>query len=536
MYALKTPFFRPASRPSSPAPAPAQPSRPDSGVSFERSRPLNRLSLTTFRRPSPAPAPARAATPSTLVQDGSYLEMLSLKLSEAVSRAVAQPSGPPAAHEQVSGRRPIPAGRGRALGSLIASELRATSETPHLYRAILRSLHRPLSVLLGNLSASLLPHLSSPALLVLPSTVPQAQVLNPTQLHAVAIATFAGELLETFDDFALGLDGDIRGDGLKLIREGLASLVNRVVQPFLGLMKSELHPLVESLETLAASSAGKTSPSGKTSSYLHPSIVTLQTIVPVYTKTIARYTATPISQTNLATFLISIIWRGLLALTSRPYVAPTPPSSPASLPAVVRKRRGSSTPPLAPSPGRFVIKLPSSRPPSPPVLAVSSSVTADARVLYDILNQLPRPDAHNAATRLAREAVDEAFDALKALPTFFDVVSYTSPAHSVDGIAQQLATAAQDLPTLIVLPAVLHVYGLPEMQSVPAMLGISDSDYRNGCLTGFGRAEECATAVGQRLLDILTPTLGLDTVLCKWLEVEIAEDPFPCCDQSALSR
>ncbi|KAK0212385.1 hypothetical protein DFS33DRAFT_22347 [Desarmillaria ectypa] len=526
MYALKTPFFRPASSPSSPAPAPA-PSRPDSGVSFELSRPLNRLSLTTFRRLSPAPVPARAATPTTLVQDGSYLEMLSLKLSEAVSRAVAQPSGPPAAYEQVSGRRPIPAGRGRALGSLIASELRAASETPHLYRAILRSLHRPLSVLLGNLSASLLPHLSSPALLALPSTAPQAQVLNPTQLHAVAIATFAGELLETFDDFALGLDGDIRGDGLKLIREGLTSLVNRVVHPFLGLMKSELHPLVESLETLATSSAGKSSPSGKTSSHLHPSIATLQTIIPVYTKAIARYTTTPTSQTNLATFLISIIWRGLLALTSRPYVVPTPPSSPTSLPAVVRKRRGSSTPPLTPPPGRFAIKLPSSRPPSPPALAVSSSVTADARALYDILNQFPRPDAYNTATRLAREAVNEAFNALKALPAFFDGVSSTSLARSVDDIAQQLATAAEDLPTLIALPAMLHVYGLPEMQSVPAMLGISDSDYRNGCLTGFGRAEECATAVGQRLLDILTPTLGPDTVLCKWLEVEIVEDPFP---------
>ncbi|KAK0459158.1 uncharacterized protein EV420DRAFT_1538624 [Desarmillaria tabescens] len=529
MYALKTPFFRPASRPFSPSPPPAQPSRPDSDVSFERSRPLTRLSLTTFRRPSPAPAPepARAPTATTLVQDGSYLEILSLKLSEAVSRAVAQPSGPPAVHELVSGRRPIPAGRGRALGSLIASELRAASETPHLYRAVLRSLHRPLSVLLGNLSASLLSHLSSPTLLALPSTAPQTQALNPIQLHAVAIATFAGELLETFDDFALGLDGGLRGDGLKHIREGLTSLVNRVVHPFLGLMKSELHPLVESLQALAISFTGKNSPSGKTSSHLHPSIVRLQTVIPAYSKAITRYSATPISQTNLATFLISIIWRGLLALTSRPYVAPTPPASPTSLPGVVRKRRGSYTYPPTSSPGRFAIKLPSSRPPSPPDLAVSSSVTADAQALYDILNQLPRPDARNADTRLAREAVDEAFDALKALPAFFDVVSSASPAHSVDDIVQQLATAAKDLPTLIALPTVLHVYGPSWMQSVPAMLGISDSDYRNGCLTGFGRAEECATAVGQRLLDILTPALGPGTVLCKWLEVELAEDPFP---------
>ena len=53
------------------------------------------------------------------MQDGSYLEALSLKLSEAVSKALAQPSGP--AGELLGGRRPIPAGRGQALGLLIAS-------------------------------------------------------------------------------------------------------------------------------------------------------------------------------------------------------------------------------------------------------------------------------------------------------------------------------------------------------------------------------------------------------------------------------
>ena len=55
------------------------------------------------------------------MQDGSYLEALSLKLSEAVSKALAQPSGPAPAGELLGGRRPIPAGRGQALGLLIAS-------------------------------------------------------------------------------------------------------------------------------------------------------------------------------------------------------------------------------------------------------------------------------------------------------------------------------------------------------------------------------------------------------------------------------
>lgn len=56
-----------------------------------------------------------------LVQDGSYLEVLGLKLSEAVSKALAQPAGPAAAHEQLGTRRPIPSGRGRALGAFITA-------------------------------------------------------------------------------------------------------------------------------------------------------------------------------------------------------------------------------------------------------------------------------------------------------------------------------------------------------------------------------------------------------------------------------
>lgn len=55
------------------------------------------------------------------MQDGSYLQALSLKLSEAVSKAMVQPTVPVPVGELVGGRRPIPAGRGRALGLLIAS-------------------------------------------------------------------------------------------------------------------------------------------------------------------------------------------------------------------------------------------------------------------------------------------------------------------------------------------------------------------------------------------------------------------------------
>jgi len=136
---------------------------------MDRSRPLNKLSLNTFRKPSPAPSPQPSPVPAPLVQDGSYLEMLSLKLSEAVSKALAQPTGPAPLNEQVSGRRPVPPGRGQALGALIKSyvvcqlhflvilsfinfrELTAANGNAHLQRAVLRTLHRPLSVLLTNL-------------------------------------------------------------------------------------------------------------------------------------------------------------------------------------------------------------------------------------------------------------------------------------------------------------------------------------------------------------------------------------------------
>lgn len=132
MHALKTPsFLRPASRSSSPAPA-----RPDSGVILDAlspmthsssKGPLNRLTLASRKR-SPPVAPTLSPTP-TLVQDGSYLEALGLKLSNAVSKALAQPTGAPSPGEVVwNGKRALPNGRGSALGALIGSCVRPTFE------------------------------------------------------------------------------------------------------------------------------------------------------------------------------------------------------------------------------------------------------------------------------------------------------------------------------------------------------------------------------------------------------------------------
>lgn len=474
--------------------------------------------------------------------------MLGLKLSEAVSKALAQPSGPANANEQVGGRRPIPTGRGHALGALIASwvpclsdllhvltevldysELKAANDNPHLYRAILRSLHRPLSVLLSELSSQLLPLISSPAFLTPPSPTVQAPNPNPTQLHALGIATFAGELVETFDELCLGIDADPRGDGLKIVREGLVSVVTRVVNPLVGGIKAALIPLLEALETPSSGATVKPLPGAKLPVSQHPSIVALQSLMPIYARALTRYTVSQTSQTILATFLISVVWRGLVALSQRPYVSGTPPSSPGLHPTTVKKRRGSpsSTPPLTPPASRFTIKLPSpaSRPPSPPTLAVPPSTAGDARALYELLNSLPRPAAGKSVSTLASEAVDEAFNGLKALPPLCDAVQalpfkLNGGSLVTNQLIHELVTLANELPTLIALPVVLHAYG-SGTSSVSGLLGLPEAEYRASCLTGFGRADECAALVGQRVLGSLSADQEAGAIVMGWLVEEI---------------
>lgn len=71
-----------------------------------------------FRRTPSGTLPARSSPP---VYGGSYLEALDLKLSEAVSKALAHPVATATPNELVGGKLPIPAGRGTALGRLITS-------------------------------------------------------------------------------------------------------------------------------------------------------------------------------------------------------------------------------------------------------------------------------------------------------------------------------------------------------------------------------------------------------------------------------
>lgn len=397
----------------------------------------------------------------------------------------------------------------------------------------MRSLQRPLSALLTNLSNNLLRLLSSSEFLNPPAPTIQAPDLNPTQAHALSFATLAGELLEVFDELGLGLDSDVRGDGLKSTREGLLSVTTRVIHPLVAGIKAELTTLVEALESPAPNLAPKPATTSKVVVTQHPSVITLQAVVPIYARALMRYFSTTSTQSHLACLEISVVWRALVALAHRTPSQLAPPSSPnLALVGVKKGRPAGNTPPNTPPSTRFIPKLPPSRPPSPPTPTMPP-VVSDARAVCDLLSSLPRPADDRESTRLAREAVSDACGGLKALLRLMESVQ-TSTTHSTEDLARELGTLTADLPTLISLPILLNAYvftgdkGGP--RSVPSILGLPEERYRRECLTGFGRAEECTAAVGQRVLDVLSNQPGLlsDAVaeaVVRWLKSEITPTP-----------
>jgi hypothetical protein len=163
----------------------------------------------------------------------------------------------------------------------------------------------------------------------------------------------------------------------------------------------------------------------------------------------------------------------------------------------------------------------------------------DALALFDILQLFPRPD--ECTNSAAREAVDEALEALAALATLLQTLGKHREKEGEGeewGLLQHLTA---DIPMLISLAVLLQVVVMDErgftddeeeeeeeeealrmkerrkQRCVPEMLSLSAADYRRTCLTGFSRAEECATLVGQRVLDVLPP----GSVVARWLEREL---------------
>ena len=368
-------------------------------------------------------------------------------------------------------------------------------------------------MLLTNLSAQLLPVTSSPQFAAHPS--PAAP--SSAQLYAVAFASFAAELLESLDARGVFLADHhaILGvaDGLRGIRDTLESFIGRVINPLTNSIMKELLPLVEALEYStpvfgSPPSQVKQTPIQHKGVSLHPSITAIQSVIYAHARNVEQYTSLPsmTSQTTLATLLISLIWRGLVVLSRRapavlPCVASTPTQqvmSPATL--LWKKVGGNPTPPTTPPPVRFSIKLPPSRPPSPPSSQLPCPAM-DARALYNLVNVLPRPseDSHYA---LAREAVDEAFGGLAALCALLD--------YEAAGNLENLDGVTADLPTVIALPVLLRIFGGLEDHKeggdawdVPALLGMTDKEYRDKCLGGFTRAEECGPLVARNVLSVL---------------------------------
>ena len=384
------------------------------------------------------------------------------------------------------------------------SELKAVCDNPHLHRAVLRSLQRPFTVLLTNLSRQLLPLLLAPTFHSTPNISNQFSFPNPVQLHALSIAKFAEELLEVFDKHSLGMDNDVRGDGLRPIREGLASLINRVVNPLITGIRMELIPLMEALEHPNPCST-KSLVGTKSSIVYHPSIVSLQTLMPVYARALTTYTTSTLSHSTLASLLISVLWRALVALSHRIDINTSPTLTPQSSP-IAAKKRGTITP-------------------SPPPTSKLTKARAlmDCKVLCDLLDQLPRPSAGPASTELAKEAVDQAFEGLRTLPTLLDIVNDKGRSGTTEDLIKKFNDLTTKIPSLIALPIILRAFSGPGMSSVSAMLGIPEEEYRKGCLSGFGRAEECTVTVAQCVMDELKTNPSKNAIVIRWLDMELAE-------------
>ena len=171
-------------------------------------------------------------------------------------------------------------------------------------------------------------------------------------------------------------------------------------------------------------------------------------------------------------------------------------------------------------------------------------MAGDARALYNLLSQLLKPSTEKEQSRLAREVVDEAFEGLSGLVALLEAIqvhlSNTNHASSASPLLvarsgsteleADLELLTAELPIVIALPVLLRAYlpgpgGLGE-RGVPAVVGMAEGEYRKSCLSGFGRAEECGIAVGQRVLDVLRADRERERAqdgepLLRWLEREL---------------
>jgi hypothetical protein len=371
---------------------------------------------------------------------------------------------------------------------------------------------------------------------------------HPATLHALAYASFAAEVLETFVTYKLGTTNQ----DLIIARTSLEAIVTRVTAPLFTQMQSEMVALIEPLGQ--RSTSGTSSPSGGKLPKPHSAIATINQHLPHFSKALKRCTfpSCASTQSALASFFITSIWQALVQISHRQPpvkgsqvslavggIGPTPPHSPAlkkaSLPAspAMKKLTPPSSPPakkrvlpLSDSPPKLSLRLrqvPSagslvSRAASPdirhkdpglimtvyPSTSWVASSLVDAKAILELFasTELPRP----SESSLAREAVDEA---VERLATFKEWLA----ASVMDG-RKLIEHAPEDLPLLIVLPLVVAEAwldysaqgscGESEYVCMGRLIGYENNDaYRRNVLCGFGRAEECEAIIGSRVLERL---------------------------------
>lgn len=401
-----------------------------------------------------------------LVAD-TYCTLLGMKLNEAVAKAlVGGTEGPAWDH-----RRPVPAGKGKALGVMISGEFTSSPNGSDTFtqRAILRSVQRPLSVLLTNIQGLMTPLLASTQFLPaspLPATLPAAQV------HALALATFAGELSD-----ALLIPNAPRfvNEGLAPYRAQLSALETRAGLPIVAALKSLLTTLVAQLGTATSGTKEHTSLSALGQSVVGTSKLLHKLIGPEPTDK---------RQIWVAELLAHLTWQGMVGLVCRPRI---------TIRANSPERRGSPPPVAFPSltdkgdiSSRFGIKQLVSRPVTPAAApqrpVTPSALSRDAHAFRSILTALASvcPPFTNA---VAADLLSEALLGLGQLQTLFALPS--------PPVAEVVIPELDLLPSALVLS-----YLLPEGK-LASLSGMDRNTFRTHCLVDENHAEQCEATVEQ---------------------------------------
>jgi hypothetical protein len=350
------------------------------------------------------------------------------------------------------------------------------------------------------------------------------------------------ELLQTFDTLSLGIGQGVDRDGLRGVRETLETLVKRVVGGLLDGLKAEITGLLDPMEAAPppipsppiSSTALIHNPSS--SSFLLPGshkpptpplpdpIANFATHIPSISQRLAKYaSACPpakdsgIIQTLLAGFLIKVMWKAVLTLSMRPLTlsASTEQLTPPTTSSGLKPRRStgpdmhSYTPPSTPPSLRFTSLLPSlSRPPSPP-LRSRRTLSGEVGIVSKALREMVRPKEGTVAA----EAVSEARDVCNDFEGWVKKIEpHPRP------LQANLEEEEEDVPMLLMLNVLLA--SQTPARRVGRLLGLDEGVYREGWMSGFGRADECAGVVGRAVVDVLErERVGEDVVA--WIRARL---------------